>query len=324
MSVEIKDLLIHTQTLSVLFAEDNYDVRIQLVKLMENFFKHLDVEVDGLDAINRFEEYNKNTGEYYDLVITDLSMPKFSGIDFCKKIIELNPSQTILVISAHTESEKLLELIDLGVFKFLQKPVNYKDLISTISLVSEKIKKDKENNKLEKKVEYIRGNNEILNKLANIDKLTSVYNRRYLDLYLLDKITEIQNNNTKKLSIIFLDIDDFKNVNDNYGHILGDEILISFTQLIKESLTENETFGRWGSEEFIIIKENSLEKSLILANRTKEIIEKNIFIKNITLTASFGVASYNLKDSLTTFIQKADYCLYQAKKSGKNQIYSVK
>lgn len=120
MSIDLKSLLNHTQKLSVLFAEDNYDVRIQLVKLLENFFSNINVEVDGIDALNNYNDYKNTTGKFYDLVITDISMPRFDGIDFCKRVIKLNPRQTILVISAHTESEKLLQLIDVGVFKFLQ------------------------------------------------------------------------------------------------------------------------------------------------------------------------------------------------------------
>ncbi len=143
MSNDLKELLNFSHKLNVLFVEDNYDVRIQLLKLLENFFTKIDVETDGLDALNKYIDYKKENNKYYDLIITDLSMPKLDGIDFCQKVIEKNPKQLILVISAHTESAKLLKLIDIGIFKFLQKPVDYRDLLNTLSSIINKLKEEK-------------------------------------------------------------------------------------------------------------------------------------------------------------------------------------
>lgn len=137
MEEKFRELIKYTSTLKVLFIEDNEEVRIQLLKLLENFFTDIQIEKDGITA---YENYIKNQNKY-DLVITDLSMPKLDGIELSKRIMELNPKQIIIIISAHTESEKLLKLIEIGVYKFLTKPVDYKDLLDTFFSVVQKIKK---------------------------------------------------------------------------------------------------------------------------------------------------------------------------------------
>ena len=139
MQNDFKELIKYSHNLNVLFVEDNEEVRIQLLKLLENFFTNIQIEIDGLNA---YETYVKNPNKY-DLLITDLSMPKLDGIELSKRVMEQNPNQIIVVISAHTESEKLLKLIDIGVYKFLTKPVDYLDLLNTLSSIIDKIKKDK-------------------------------------------------------------------------------------------------------------------------------------------------------------------------------------
>ena len=323
MSANLKELLEHTQTLSVLFIEDNFDVRIQLMKLLENFFSDIDVEVDGEEGLKRFKEYYSSNGTYYDLIITDLSMPRFDGISLCKEISRINEEQTILVISAHTESEKLMKLIDIGIYKFLQKPVDYRDLLSTITSISEKLKSRKSFKQLKSEVKSIRNNNVILNQLAITDKLTSIYNRRYIDNFLLEKIEEFNENPQNKLSIVFIDIDDFKKINDTYGHVKGDRVLVEFSEIIKYNIRTEDVFGRWGGEEFIIISESSLETTAEIANKLKNIIEEHTFCRDLHLTSSFGITTCKYNDTLSTIIQKADYALYQAKRNGKNQTFLI-
>ncbi len=323
MSANLKELLEHTQTLSVLFIEDNFDVRIQLMKLLENFFSDIDVEVDGEEGLKRFKEYYSSNGTFYDLIITDLSMPRFDGISLCKEISKINEDQTILVISAHTESEKLMKLIDIGIYKFLQKPVDYRDLLSTITSISEKLKSRKSFKQLKSEVKSIKNNNAILNQLAITDKLTSIFNRRYLDNILLEKIEKFNKKEQNKLSIIFIDIDDFKKINDNFGHVKGDKVLVEFSEIIKFNIRTEDVFGRWGGEEFIIISESSLETTTEIASKLKNVIEEHTFCKDLKLTSSFGITTCKYNDTLSTIIQKADYALYQAKKNGKNQAFLI-
>lgn len=305
MNIDLKSLLEHTHTLNVLFVEDNCDVRNQLLKVLENFFNLIDVEYDGLDAINRLVKFKEENGKFYDLVITDLSMPRMDGLEFCKQMISLNPNQLVLVISAHTESEKLLQLIDLGIYKFLQKPVDYKDLLNNLYTISQKLKNIEPFNLYESK--------EIDKNYY--DSLTSIYNRNYIENYLHEKC------NQKNISLIFIDIDDFKLVNEKFSHRIGDELLIEFANLINLGLGKNSIFGRWGGEEFVII--SMLDKSEIVQKieKIKESINNHFFLENIKITASFGIAKLEENETISSLIQKSDYALYQAKKNGKNQIF---
>ncbi|WP_321471628.1 diguanylate cyclase [Halarcobacter sp.] len=318
----IKDLLIFSQNLNVLFVEDNYDVKVQLFKLFNNFFPNIDDATDGQIALEKYNKFNEENDKFYDLVITDISMPKLNGIELSKRLIEKNPNQLILVISAHTESDKLLELLNIGIYKFIQKPIEYEILVNTLSSVISKIKREKTYLELENKYKEIKNDNIILNKLAITDNLTSIYNRRYIDNKLFECFQNIDSYSLQHLSIIFLDIDNFKSINDTYGHIIGDKVLITIANLLKSNIENKNIVGRWGGEEFIIICENQdIKTSCILANKIKDIIANHHFDKVETVTASFGVASYEKGENITSLIQKADYNLYQAKEEGKNRVY---
>lgn len=149
--------------------------------------------------------------------------------------------------------------------------------------------------------------------LSNTDSLTGLKNRRKIDKIL----TEIKN---KKFSIILMDIDHFKTINDEYGHLIGDEVLVEIAEILKYNVNANDIIGRWGGEEFLIIcKNTSMEEAERLAKRLKSLIEnKNFKVKKIT--ASFGISiarnDLELKDILTN----ADRALYSAKESGRNKI----
>lgn len=317
MPNNLKELVEYSHTLNVLFIEDNEEVRIQLGKLLSNFFTNIDIEKNGLTGYEKYIEFKEKNDEYYDLIITDLSMPKLDGLDLCKQVIKINPNQLILVISAHTESKKLIKLIDIGIYKFLQKPVNHYDLLNSLSLVILKIKREKSFSELE-------SDNEKLNELAITDNLTSIYNRRFIDNILNQRFLDLENNSNKELSIIFIDIDDFKLINDVYGHLIGDKVLIEFTQKLKSTIRANDTLGRWGGEEFIIILDRTnLKSSKSIAEKLRKAIENTIFSKIENLTASFGIASYEENDSVNNLIKKADYSLYQAKRDGKNKVGAI-
>lgn len=319
----IKDLLIFSQNLNVLFVEDNHDVKVQLFKLFNNFFPNIDEATDGEIALEKYNKFKENNNKYYDLVITDISMPKLDGIELSKSLIQKNPNQLILVISAHTESDKLLELLNIGIYKFIQKPIEYEVLVNTLSSVISKIKREKNYLELENKYKEIKNDNIILNKLATTDKLTSIYNRRYIDNKLFECFQNIDTYKLQHLSIIFLDIDNFKSINDTYGHIVGDKVLITIATLLKSNVENENIVGRWGGEEFIIICENKdTKESSNLANKIKDIIANHSFKEVEKVTASFGVASYEKGENITTLIQKADYNLYQAKEQGKNRVCS--
>jgi CheY-like chemotaxis protein len=128
MNINLSELIEFTRSLNILFVEDNDDVRNQLLKFLKNFFNEIDVAFDGVDA---FDKFQKNQTKY-NLVITDISMPRLDGIELSKKIMNLNINQKIIIVSAHTEADKLNKLKEIGVFDILQKPVGYNNLIDSL------------------------------------------------------------------------------------------------------------------------------------------------------------------------------------------------
>lgn len=163
--------------------------------------------------------------------------------------------------------------------------------------------------------------NEILSCLSFTDGLTSLYNHRFL----MEKLEESYNlwRNKKQLfSIALFDIDDFKKVNDTYGHIYGDKVLQDVAGILKENVRETDFAGRYGGEEFLVIFPNTdLKSAKNVAERIRQAIENFEFPEKNQITVSGGIKEYN-GTLIKNFIHEVDINLYQAKKSGKNCIYS--
>ena len=120
-----------------------------------------------------------------------------------------------------------------------------------------------------------------------------------------------------------LDIDHFKSVNDTYGHDVGDAVLVKFSEIISQTIRENDVVGRWGGEEFLLIcPETYIKQSSELAELLRTRIENSDFPIVGRKTASFGVAAYKEEESITELLKQADNALYQAKENGRNQVIS--
>lgn len=159
-----------------------------------------------------------------------------------------------------------------------------------------------------------------IKEISITDKLTGLYNRHYLDTALED-IQKMAKRHDIQYGLVILDIDDFKAVNDTYGHIVGDVILKEFSLLLKNSIRETDILGRWGGEEFLIIISHTSEESILtLANHIRKKIENNTFPKIKKMTASFGASLIKKGDKINSFIYKADSALFKAKAKGKNRV----
>ena len=135
--INSKELLQYTQKLTLLFVEDHEELRINTTEILKNFFKKVDSSENGEDALSLYKS-SYNT-EPYDIVLTDIQMPKLDGVELTKRIYEINPNQLVIVLSAHDESHYLLPLINLGIEQFLKKPVDYQDLLRILLNASKKI-----------------------------------------------------------------------------------------------------------------------------------------------------------------------------------------
>ena len=162
-----------------------------------------------------------------------------------------------------------------------------------------------------------------LEKLATIDKLTSIYNRYMIDNSLAEQI-EIAKRYDKHLSIIFFDIDHFKKVNDIYGHKVGDMVLRNLAELVKNKKRKSDIFGRWGGEEFILVlPETDINQAACIAETLREEIEKFHFYTVEHITCSFGATQIKKDDTLDTLMKRVDEALYRAKNEGRNKVVTV-
>lgn len=151
-------------------------------------------------------------------------------------------------------------------------------------------------------------------RLAMVDSLTEIYNRLKFQ-QILEVEWEKVIRSDEKIAIILFDIDNFKTVNDTYGHDFGDLALIQLAELMKSKVEQQHVFARWGGEEFIILVTNTVEKEAFqVAESLRFFIETKQFTGISKLTASFGVALYEQGTTREELMQRADIALYEAKK----------
>ncbi|AOM84464.1 GGDEF domain-containing protein [Salisediminibacterium beveridgei] len=169
-----------------------------------------------------------------------------------------------------------------------------------------------------RKIIHNNAQNELLTELAFKDELTGVANRRqiYEWLHLSYK------NKEKPVSVIMLDIDFFKKVNDIHGHLIGDKVLIELTKLIENELSDQSYLGRWGGEEFIILSYQTKDQAKKLAETIQGQVESYSFIDDHPITISLGVEEMQQDDTVDSLVNRADKLLYHAKESGRNRVCS--
>lgn len=158
--------------------------------------------------------------------------------------------------------------------------------------------------------------------LSIMDPLTCIYNRAKFDDE-MDKWVNFSNRYGNPLSLILFDIDDFKRVNDSYGHLVGDSVIKSIVATIKKSIRNTDIFARWGGEEFVILLPNTdIWQAVEMAERMRICIRNNLYDPAKNITCSFGIATFEKDDTALSLLRKADELLLQAKASGKDSIVS--
>ncbi|MFA5462283.1 MAG: GGDEF domain-containing protein, partial [Sulfurimonas sp.] len=223
--------------------------------------------------------------------------------------------------SYQNTNEKFGELTQLNKETILKCNENHIDL----NVLSEKFNEihthmSEEVKKANKVISNLHQKVKILEETSNLDPLTKVFNRRALGSY-LSEVCE-NTNRPYMLHIMMLDIDNFKSINDKYGHVAGDKILIFISNILRKTLRDGDKIFRYGGEEFtIIINRNSDEQCELIANRLLTLISSNNLIymgERISVTASIGVTKLKESDTPDSILARADKALYNSKKSGKN------
>lgn len=192
-------------------------------------------------------------------------------------------------------------------------------LVHFINVVTEELKET--NQTLAQTNLALANSNRALEMLSTTDKLTQTYNRLKLDELIHQELTRA-NRYGSQFSVILLDVDHFKQVNDAYGHLVGDDVLVAIVNVLKKNLVrETDYLGRWGGEEFLIIlPENELDQALHLAQKLCRAIDQSYFVNELHPTCSFGVTSYQTGDTEDSLLSRVDEALFRAKALGRNRV----
>lgn len=273
---------------------------------------------NGQQAINSVKTYSP------DLILLDLIMPIMSGLKACEILKKNEHSSEIPVIflTASNEENHLVEAFQAGAVDYLTKPFKTPELLARVRTHLE-LKASRE--ALKRNLEELTKAYQEIEKLANTDPLTGIANRRYLFEELEGELIRSKRFN-HPFSVLVLDIDHFKKINDTYGHDVGDEVIKGLVDTLNQSLREVDCLGRLGGEEFVIIlPETSTEGALLVAERLRRLVsgftldykQKEI----ISITVSIGISSYCKEDlCVETILKRADEALYKAKQEGRDRI----
>ena len=259
----------------------------------------------------------KNNIHYNEISFYDKNANLIFTVKVENKIDLLNDLKGIILII-------FVSLIIFVIFLVLFIQNKYKNkLISQYDLIDEKVVE--RTNQMKEEISELQKKNKNLYNLAHTDFLTKTMNRRNFFIHAQKHFLNAKKNN-QLLSIVMIDIDNFKKFNDKHGHHIGDKVLFLFAQKIKNSITEKTIFGRLGGEEFaLLINNTKLEDAIIKAERLKqnvEEIELNVEGEILKITASFGVSDNVNSSNIDDMLQKADLLLYSAKESGRNLVRS--
>ena len=257
-----------------------------------------------------------------DLILLDLMMPEINGLEVCKQL-KSDPEYAnipIIFITASNEQEHIVKAFELGAVDYINKPFKRAELFARIRnhlLLKHTIDKLKST-----QIELKNALAEV-QKIANTDPLTKALSRRRLFNLGYQEFNRVSIYG-KALSILLMDLDNFKKINDNYGHQAGDQALCRVVKSIKNTIRNVDFLGRYGGEEFMaILPETNGKKALILAEEIRKMVSSNIIKTekgSILLTISIGVSTYSAKDkSLDDIISRADKAVYQAKQQGRNK-----
>ena len=273
-----------------------------------------DREIVLLEAGQRAEIQDAVDRGRVDLVLMDIQMPEKSGMEWLAEIVEKQTAPVVMLTGSGSE-EIAVQSIQEGAVGYLPKSnLSKENLRNTIDAALEKWRR----------MQQGKADQEELERLANFDSLTGLENRRAILRRLEDQIKHASRYK-EELSVIMLDIDHFKKVNDHYGHLTGDDVLEKVGTVVRQSIRDTDTAGRYGGEEFIIIlPKTDLSTALYVAERIREAIEAaemkapegDVF----TITVSQGLSSYEPGEDEQCLISRADGALYRAKESGRNRV----
>ena len=297
---------------SILLVEDDK----KHSKLIEGYLHgepyQISLTTNGKEAISRAQQ------EKIDLILLDILLPGLNGFEVCQVLKEREQTQhiQIIAITSLSDLDSKIKGIELGADDYLVKPINRHELRARVrALIKKKAYLDS-----------LHASYEIALNSAITDKLTGLYNHGYFKHFLDFEIKRAVRQKTP-VSLLMIDIDDFKQFNDQFGHLTGDQILREIGELIKANVREIDLPTRYGGEEFAVVLPNTeIKQAVVIAERLCNAIRRHAFsnpnslaIKN--LSVSIGVGTYlDQFKCVDEFIQETDRSLYRAKQEGKDRV----
>jgi diguanylate cyclase (GGDEF)-like protein len=298
---------------SVLIIDDSVTVREQIIRTLESvnlFTRYYEAE-DGLEG------FKKLLSSPVDIILCDLEMPRIDGFKFLSMLKARPDLQDVpvIILTGMNDRDRKIKGLDQGASDYITKPFDQEELIARVKV----------HLKIKKLQDELKRSNELLLELSNTDHLTGLFNRRYM-MEALDK--EVQRSTRKggTLSLIMLDIDHFKQVNDTFGHLQGDVVLQKVALQLQKELRSYDCAARYGGEEFVaILPDSSLKEAVFVADRIRLAVQGSRFsgpLSKLALTVSLGVACFSKEHCSTVdaFIKLADDALYRAKDNGRNRV----
>ncbi|MGP0095025.1 MAG: PleD family two-component system response regulator [Xanthobacteraceae bacterium] len=272
----------------------------------------VDVEEDPAEALFHAAEGN------YDLLIISLSFKSFDGLRLCSQVRSLERTRglPILAIADADNDPRLVRGLEIGVNDYLARPLDKNELLARVRTLVRK----------KRYTERLRDNVQLSIEMAITDALTGLYNRRYMESHLATLVEQAAARG-KPLTVLILDIDYFKAINDSYGHDAGDDVLREFALRIRKSIRGIDLACRYGGEEFVaVMPETDMAVATMVAERLRRRIASEPFSiqqgkGSVTVTISVGLAALGSpNETAAEILKRADQALYRAKRDGRNRV----
>ncbi|MDP2808403.1 MAG: response regulator [bacterium] len=253
-----------------------------------------------------------------DLILLDLMLPGINGLDLLKQLKEDSVTKDIpvIIITALSDLKTKVKSFYMGVDDYLVKPVNSLELLARVKA---NIRKHMAQQELKYSLDETF-------QQSITDPLTGLYNRHYLST-VMDRELALFKRHGRMFSLMIMDIDNFKSINDNLGHLSGDQVLTGAARILKDEIRTSDLAVRYGGDEFIVVFSDTKEdQAMVIAQRIREAVEQKKFIegKEQKASVSIGLTQASEQDnSGEDIIKRADDAMYQAKRAGKNRVVSL-
>jgi two-component system cell cycle response regulator len=271
----------------------------------------VEVEANPNEAVFHAAEGN------YDLLIVSLGLDNFDGLRLCSQVRSLERTRNvpILAMADADSNSRLVRGLEIGVNDYLSRPVDKNELMARVRTQIRK----------KRYTERLRDNVQMSIEMAITDALTGLFNRRYMESH-VGTLVEQASTRGKPLTVLVLDIDYFKSINDTYGHDAGDDVLREFAIRIKKSIRGIDLACRYGGEEFVVVMpETDMAVATLVAERLRRRIASEPFpiqqgTRTVEVTISIGIAALGRNENAAAVLKRADQALYRAKRDGRNRV----